>query len=169
MKIDFKTFGMFDKAPTRAAPGLIRFDLHWSHDIHCHPRSYTIIQNDIAFEIPPKYFGKIHPRSSFAQLFTDIGGKVIDSDYRGRVSVVFLNFSSNWLFIKKGERFAWIVFQKIADYEEHEEVEELVKRPAISVYSAQQTKMPDKLFTNRYVPEYVKPDLKWYERDYLPI
>lgn len=140
MKIDFKTFGMFDKAPTRAAPGLIRFDLHWSHDIHCHPRSYTIIQSDIAFEIPPKYFGKIHPRSSFAQLF-----------------------------IKKGERFAWIVFQKIADYEEHEEVEELVKRPAISVYSAEQTKMPDKLFTNRYVPEYVKLDLKWYERDYLPI
>ena len=85
------------------------------------------------------------------------------------MSVVLLNFSSNWLFIKKGERFAWIVFQKIADYEEHEEVEELVKRPAISVYSAQQTKMPDKLFTNRYVPEYVKPDLKWYERDYLPI
>ena len=140
MKIDFKTFGMFDKAPTRAAPGLIRFDLHWSHDIHCHPRSYTLIQSDIAFEILPKYFGKIHPRSSFAQLF-----------------------------IKKGERFAWIVFQKIADYEEHEEVEELVKRPAISVYSAQQTKMPDKLFTNRYVPEYVKLDLKWYERDYLPI
>ena len=140
MKIDFKTFGMFDKAPTRAAPGLIRFDLHWSHDIHCHPRSYSLIQSDIAFEILPKYFGKIHPRSSFAQLF-----------------------------IKKGERFAWIVFQKIADYEEHEEVEELVKRPAISVYSAQQTKMPDKLFTNRYVPEYVKLDLKWYERDYLPI
>ena len=140
MKIDFKTFGMFDKAPTRAAPGLIRFDLHWSHDIHCHPRSYTLIQSDIAFEILPKYFGKIHPRSSFAQLF-----------------------------IKKGERFAWIVFQKIADYEEHEEVEELVKRPAISVYSAEQTKMPDKLFTNRYVPEYVKPDLKWYERDFLPI
>lgn len=140
MKIDFKTFGMFDKAPTRAAPGLIRFDLHWSHDIHCHPRSYTLIQSDIAFEILPKYFGKIHPRSSFAQLF-----------------------------IKKGERFAWIVFQKIADYEEHEEVEELVKRPAISVYSAEQTKMPDKLFTNRYVPEYVKLDLKWYERDYLPI
>ena len=136
MKIDFKTFGMFDKAPTRAAPGLIRFDLHWSHDIHCHPRSYTLIQSDIAFEILPKYFGKIHPRSSFAQLF-----------------------------IKKGERFAWIVFQKIADYEEHEEVEELVKRPAISVYSAEQTKMPDKLFTNRYVPEYVTPDLKWY----LPI
>ena len=48
-------------------------------------------------------------------------------------------------------------------------MEELVKRPAISVYSAQQTKMPDKLFTNRHVPEYVKPDLKWYERDFLPI
>ena len=48
-------------------------------------------------------------------------------------------------------------------------MEELVKRPTISVYSAEQTKMPDKLFTNRYVPEYVTPDLKWYERDYLPI
>ena len=27
--------------------------------------------------------------------------------------------------------------------------------------------MPDKIYTNRYIAEYVKSDLKWYERDGL--
>ena len=46
--------------------------------------------------------------------FTDVGGGVIDSDYRGPVSVVFFNFSSRYFEVKKGQGFPQIIFQKIA-------------------------------------------------------
>ena len=125
MKINFTKFSIFAKVPTKVPTGSTGFDLYSSNDVHCQPRSCSIIHTYIGFEIPPGYFGKIQPRSSFAQLFTDISGEVIDSDYRGRVSVAFFNFSNNCWFIKKGERLAQIVFQKIADSLEPEEMEEL--------------------------------------------
>lgn len=61
MKIDFKKFSAFAKAPTRATPGSASFDLYLSHNVLRHSRSYTIIQTYISFEFLPKYFGKIHP------------------------------------------------------------------------------------------------------------
>lgn len=77
MKISFKKFSTFAKAPTRVTPGSAGFP--------CHPRSCTIVQTDIGFEIPPEYFGKIHPRSSFTELLTD----------------AIINFSNIFLFIKR--------------------------------------------------------------------
>ena len=54
-----------------------------------------IILTDIGFKILRSYFGKIHSRSSFALIrFTDVSGRVIDSDYRGPVSLIFFNFSN---------------------------------------------------------------------------
>ena len=52
-------------------------------------------------------------RSSFTFMFTGVGGSVIDSDYRGKVSVVFFNFPNRFIEINEGEQFFQIVFQKI--------------------------------------------------------
>ena len=43
----------------------------------------------------------MHPRSSFALRFTDVGGGVIDADYRRRVSVIFFNLSNRFVKIVK--------------------------------------------------------------------
>lgn len=51
-----------------------------------------MVPTDTGFKIPKGYFGKIRSTSSFAMQFGDVGGGVIDSDYRGSVAVVFLNF-----------------------------------------------------------------------------
>ena len=85
MKISFKKFSTFAKAPTRVTPASAGFNLYLSHDVPCHPRSCTIVQTDIGFEIPPEYFGKIHPRSSFTESLTD----------------AVINFSNIFLFIKR--------------------------------------------------------------------
>ena len=45
--------------------------------------------------------------------FTDVGGGVIDSEYRDPVAVISLNFSNRVFEINKGCRFAQIIFQKI--------------------------------------------------------
>ena len=46
--------------------------------------------------------------------FTDVGGGVIDSDYRGPAVVIFFNFSNRHFEVKEGKRFAQIMFQKLA-------------------------------------------------------
>ena len=53
---NFKKFSTFAKASTRVIPDSAGFDLYSSNNIHCHPKSWTIMQTDIGFEIPPGYF-----------------------------------------------------------------------------------------------------------------
>ena len=115
MKINFKKFSPLAKMPFRETPSSTGFDLHTTHDVYCFPRSCQKVETDIGFEIPRRYFGKIHARSSFAQTFAGIGGGVINSDYRGKVYVIFFNFSKSSMSFKKGERFLQIIFQKILD------------------------------------------------------
>ena len=48
-----------------------------------------IIRTGISFKIPRGYFGKIYERSSLAVRCTEVGGGVIDADYRGFVAANF--------------------------------------------------------------------------------
>ena len=43
-----------------------------------------------------------------------MGGGVTDDDYRGAVSIIFFNYSSQYVQREEGERFCQILFQKIA-------------------------------------------------------
>ena len=48
-----------------------------------------IIRTGISFKIPRGYFGKSYARSSLAVRCTEVGGGVIDADYREFVAVFF--------------------------------------------------------------------------------
>lgn len=54
------------------------------------------------------------PRSSWTLQFNGAGGGVIDSDYRGRVGLIFFNFSSNFYQISERDNVEQIIFQKIS-------------------------------------------------------
>ena len=54
------------------------------------------------------------PHSSWALQFTGDAGGVIDSDCRGRVGIIFFNFSSNFYQISERVKVAQIIFQKIS-------------------------------------------------------
>ena len=71
------------------------------------------IKTNVGFKIPRGYFGKIYARSSLAIRCTKVSGGVIDSDYRGPVSVMFFNFSNKSIEIEKGNRFCRTVFHKM--------------------------------------------------------
>ena len=45
-----------------------------------------------------------------------MGGSVIDADYRRFVSIIFFNFSNRCIEIEKGNRFAQMLFHKIANH-----------------------------------------------------
>ena len=93
MKIDFVRFSSAAIAPKQDTKDSAGFVLYSVGDVLVSPSSTKIIRTDIGFKIPRGYFGKIYSRSSFALRFTEVGGGVIDADYRGPVSVfVFVFF-----------------------------------------------------------------------------
>ena len=55
------------------------------------PHSPGPVYVHLEMEIPPGYYGRIPSRSSLARYhFIDIGGGVIDSDFRGKLIVILL-------------------------------------------------------------------------------
>ena len=114
MRIDIVRFSPKAIIPTQSTSGSTEFDLYSMEDVLVSPSSAKLIRTGIGFKIPPCYFRKIHPRSSFALRFAGVGGGVIDSDYRGPLSMIFFNFSDKSIHIGEGKIFAQIVFQKIA-------------------------------------------------------
>ena len=82
---------------------------------------------DIGFCIPRSYFGKIHAPSSLAAQFTSVGGVVIDTDYRGAISIMSFNHSSKYVQIEEGEMFCQIFIQKIAHSANLVEAEDIGK------------------------------------------
>ena len=83
-----------------------RFDLYSVEEVIIPLSNVRTVQSNIGFKIPKGYFGKVHARLSFAMQFTDVGGGVTDSDYRGPVAVIFFNFSNKVFEINKCCRFA---------------------------------------------------------------
>ena len=55
---------------------------------------------------------RIYPRSHCSLLSTFIGGGVVDSDYRGNISVILTSFASSDINVKVGDRIAQIMFLK---------------------------------------------------------
>lgn len=65
-------------------------------------------------EIIPVYF-RIAPRSGLAVKGIDVGAGVIDCDYRGPVKVLLINNSKSDFEVKKGDRIAQGIFERIVE------------------------------------------------------
>jgi len=74
----------------------------------------VLIPTGIKMSIPEGYEGQIRPRSGLA-LKNNVRAILgtIDSSYRGEVGVIFNNFGEEDFIVKKGDRIAQIVFNKI--------------------------------------------------------
>lgn len=87
----------------------------------------ALIPTDISMAIPSGYYGRVAPRSGLAvKHFIDVGAGVIDEDYRGPLGVVLFNHSQNDFAVKKGDRIAQLLLEKIAtpDIEVVEDLDE---------------------------------------------
>ena len=113
LRIEFVKFSSAAITPTKGSADAAGYDLYSFENVLVLHAMVKLIRTDIGFKIPKGYFGKISARSSFILCFTDVGGGVIDTNYRGPVTVVFFNFSSKSVETEKGTQFAQIIFQKI--------------------------------------------------------
>lgn len=76
---------------------------------------YKLISTGIKIEMPPGYEAQIRPRSGLALKYgvTMLNSPgTIDSDYRGEIKVIMINFGSEDFEIKRGERIAQMVISK---------------------------------------------------------
>ena len=80
------------------------------------PGKVKLISTGIKIMIPEGYEGQIRPRSGLAlkHSITVLNAPgTIDSDYRGIVKVILINLSEEEFVIRRGDRIAQLVIQKI--------------------------------------------------------
>lgn len=104
----------YSTLPARATEGAAGYDLSSAIDTVVATRGKALVMTDLAIAIPHNYYGRIAPRSGLAwKNHIDVGGGVIDSDYRGNVGVVLFNHGESDLIIRRGDRIAQLLIEKI--------------------------------------------------------
>lgn len=80
------------------------------------PGEIKLIPTGLAVSVPPGYEAQIRPRSGLA-LHHGIGmvnsPGTIDSDYRGEISIIMINWGAEAFEIKSGDRIAQMVFSRV--------------------------------------------------------
>ncbi len=93
------------------------------------PGERALVPAGIQLEIPQGFEAQVRPRSGLAlrhgvTLLNSPG--TIDSDYRGEVGVILINFGQEPFTLRRGERMAQLVIQRV-ERAEWQEVEELAE------------------------------------------
>ena len=113
--------------PERKTPGAVGYDLFSYEEKVLKASERILVSTGVAIELPNGVYGRIAPRSGLAlKKGIDIGAGVIDPDYRGEIKILLLNNSKFEYLIKKGDRIAQLIMEKvkIGDVEEVEELSE---------------------------------------------
>ena len=80
------------------------------------PGKRQLIPTGVRIEIPPGYEGQIRPRSGLA-LKNGIGmvntPGTIDSDYRGEIGIIMINWGRKSFRINRGDRIAQMIITKV--------------------------------------------------------
>jgi len=91
---------------SEAAAGL---DLYTPVDITIEPNCFQKVDIKVSFAIPTGFYGKIFDRSSIAAQGVTVLAGVIDSDYRGNVSILLHNFSDSPKLFARYTRIAQLI------------------------------------------------------------
>eukprot|EP00127_Corallochytrium_limacisporum_P003010 Clim_evm57s144 gene=Clim_evmTU57s144 len=115
------------KLPARGSSHAAGYDLYAAEDRTIEAQGKAIVPTDISIAVPAGTYGRIAPRSSLAwKHHIDVGAGVIDEDYRGKVGIVLYNLGKNDFEIKKGDRCAQLILERIIT-PEVVQVDELVE------------------------------------------
>jgi len=96
-------------------------------DIILEPGERKLIPTGIAVAIPEGFEGQIRPRSGLAiqhGIGVVNGPGTIDSDYRGEIGVLLINFDQSPFTVRHGDRIAQMVISRVfkANFEEVDEL-----------------------------------------------
>jgi dUTP pyrophosphatase len=106
--------------PRQATPHSAGYDLRARVDdpLVLEPGQRRLVPTGIAIALPPGYEAQVRPRSGLAlerglTLLNSPG--TVDSDYRGEIGVVMVNLGDAPVTLRRGDRVAQMVVQKLPD------------------------------------------------------
>ncbi|MEW5319806.1 MAG: hypothetical protein WDW38_010933 [Sanguina aurantia] len=101
--------------PKRGSAGAAGYDLASCEDSVVPARGKCIVKTGLAIKTPSGTYGRVAPRSGLAAKHgIDTGAGVIDEDYRGEVGVILFNHSDADFPVKRGDRIAQLILERIA-------------------------------------------------------
>ncbi len=101
------------KIPSRAHAEDAGLDLYANDHYTLYENERALIATGIKMAIPNGYAGLIWDKSGLAASGLKTGGGVIDSGFRGEIKIIVINLSGDIYHIKKGQKIAQILIQKI--------------------------------------------------------
>jgi dUTP pyrophosphatase len=112
--------------PVKGSKSAAGYDLSSAKDLIIPAHGKALVPTDIAISIPYGTYARIAPRSSLAwKNHIDVGAGIVDFDFRGNVGVVLFNHSNDDFIIKKQDRIAQLILEKIEVDAELEVVDDL--------------------------------------------
>jgi len=107
-----------ESLPGYSYPGDAGADLKAGADLVVPARGRLLAPTGISIALPEGYAGLVWPRSGLAVKHgLDCGAGVIDPQYRGEVKVLLFNHTDTDFHIKKGDRIAQLLIQKVETVE----------------------------------------------------
>lgn len=100
--------------PSRANDTDAGYDLSSVEDCTVPARQRLLVSTGLAIQVPVDCYARIAPRSGLSlKGGLQVGAGVVDSGYRGIVKVLLFNHTDTDYEIKKGDRIAQIIFERI--------------------------------------------------------
>ena len=126
MKVKFKIFSSLAHVPKKSTPDPACYDVYSTRDVELGQRVTKTVELDLGFKFQKKYVCRIYPRSGLSLKPLFLGDRVIDSDYRGNISVILTNPFSFAVNIKKGDKVSQIIFlqKEAVTFEEVDEFDD---------------------------------------------
>ena len=106
--------------PAYAHPGDAGADLVAREDVELAPGGRATVPTGVAIAIPHGYAAFVHPRSGLAaRLGVTIlnGPGTVDAGYRGEIQVTLVNTDAERVLIRRGDRIAQLVVQRVEQAE----------------------------------------------------
>ncbi len=103
--------------PRYMTDGAAGLDLRADEPVELAPGERRLVPTGLAVEIPPGFEGQVRPRSGLA-LRHGVGmvnaPGTVDSDYRGEVGVLLVNWGRERVRLERGERIAQLVIAPVS-------------------------------------------------------
>ena len=130
MKLNIKKLNDDAKIPTYGSDYAAGLDIYSAVDLDIPSNTRKLISTGISIswngDDDKNYYLRIAPRSGLSvKNNIDIGAGVVDYDYRGEIFICFINNGSTTYSIKKGDRIAQAILEKINRFDIIQEVQEL--------------------------------------------
>ena len=120
MQINFQRLDPELAIPTTAHIGDAAVDLQARSDVTLEPGERAAVPTGLAVAIPGGYAGLVLPRSGHARrsgIGVVNGPGLIDSGYRGEISVLLINHGAESVTFNRGDRIAQLAIIPIPDVE----------------------------------------------------